>query len=421
MEYVIIGNSAAGTKTAETLRKLEPNSIITIISEEADPPYSRCLISWYVDESLKRKELYFKTDRFYDDFNIKAILGQRITKIDRENANVTCNNGLTVHYDKLLIATGSRPFRPPISGTEHHNILNFHSLFDAETIAQSLKSVDQVIIIGAGFVGLEAAYAIARKGKKVTVVERLPNILPSNFDEEASKIFLRDLEKSNIKVITGKSVISIEGNNGIVVGVSLSDGSSINCQLIILATGVRPNSEIASDAGLDVNSGIVVDEFLKTNDPNIFAAGDVIEIYDITSGRRVPSGTWYNANVQGKFAAYNMAGQKRRYTRAVGVQSAVEFREVPAISFGKVNISPLEDNEYDTIINLKGNVYRKLILKGEILVGMIFVGDIINSGFYAKLIRNQINIGKVKEKLLQPDFSYTYFKHMEFEEESPYI
>ncbi len=421
MKYTIIGNSAAGISSAETLRKLDENSEITIISKEPDIAYSRCLISWYVDGSLKKENLFFRTDHFYDDYRISPILGQEVIKIDKKDSKLICKNGNEIDYDKLLIATGSRPFRPPISGTGHKNILSFHSMYDAEIIIKNLEIMKNIVIVGAGIVSLEAAYALARRGADVTVVEMLPHILPSNFDPIASEIFLKDLVKSGIKVITSKSIISIEGENDRVSGVKLSDGSDLKCQMVILATGVRANSEIASNSGLNVNIGIIVDEYLRTNDSNIFAAGDVIEIDDVSSGKRVPSATWYNAVVQGRFAAYNMVGQRRRYTRAVGVQSAVEFREIPAISFGTTQIPPLEQMNYNSISIKRNGVYRKLIIKGERLVGLIFVGDISNAGFYAKLIKNQINIENIKSKLLKPDFSYAYFKHMDFEEKSPYI
>ena len=321
----------------------------------------------------------------------------------------------------MLIATGAHPFRPPIEGINHKNVFGFHSISDAENIINCLSGVEQVVVVGAGFVGLETAYAVARKGAEVTVVERLPQILPNNFDYIASQIFNEDLIKENINVIIGKSLTSINGDSKGVTGISLSDGTQIKCQLVVLATGVRPNSELAIETGLNVNKGIEVDEYMRTNDQNIFSAGDVIKINDVTIGKRAPSATWYNAVIQGKYAAYNMVGQKRRYSKAVGIQSAVEFREIPAISFGTTKIDPLKQAEYDFLSVRKGNDYRKLVIKDERLVGMVFLGDISNAGFYAKMIKNQINISTTKEKLLKPDFTYAYFKHLDYGERNPYL
>jgi nitrite reductase (NADH) large subunit len=421
LRYVIIGNSAAGTNAAETLRKLAPTSEITIISDEKETAYSRCLLSWYVDGSIEKEGLYFKTKHFYQDHEVEPLLGYRVRRVDRQNSRLLCDNGKEIDYDKLLIATGAHPFRPPIEGISHKNVFGFHLISDAENIINCLSGGEQVVVVGAGFVGLETAYAMARKGAEVTVVERLPQILPNNFDYIASQIFHEDLIKERMNVIVGKSVISINGDHKGVTDISLSDGTQLKCQLVVLATGVRPNSELAIEAGLNVNNGIEVDEYMRTNDPYIFSAGDVIKINDVTTGKRAPSATWYNAVIQGKYAAYNMVGQKRRYSKAVGIQSAVEFREIPAISFGTTKIDPLKQAEYDSLSVRKGKEYRKLVIKDDRLVGMVFVGDISNAGFYAKMIKNQINISTTKEKLLQPDFTYAYFKHLDFGERNPYF
>ena len=420
MRNVIIGNSAAGIAAAENLRKLDPSLRITVISDENERAYSRCLISRFVDGRLKKEELYFKAEDFYESYNIETLLGDKVIEIDRKKSRLLCKSDKEISYDKLLIATGTRTFHPDIEGLDLEGVCEFHSINDAEDIVSRLKEVREAVVIGAGFVGLEAAYALARQGIGVTIIERCSQILPNQFDAPSSEILLNDICRENVKVILDESLSSIGGKNSEVSEVTMSDGTHLSCQLVILATGIRSNSEMARDSVLKVDKGILVDEFLRTDDPNIFAAGDVIEIDDITTGRRVPSATWYNAVTQGKFAAFNMAGHGKKYTGAVGIQNAVEFHEVPAISFGVTQTTP--EDEYEVISLREGeNIYKKLIINGDRICGMILVGDISKSGIFASLIRNQIDISNVKDKLLEPDFSYAYFKDIDFGEKSPYF
>ncbi len=420
MRYVIIGNSAAGISAAENLRRLDSSSKITLLSDENERAYSRCLISRFVDGRLKRENLYFKTKNFYQDHKIETLLGYRVTEIDRQNSRLVCENSQKISYDRLLISTGSSVIHPNIKGLNLDGVCEFHSVSDAEKILSRLNHVTQAVVIGAGIVGLEAACALAKRGIKVKVVEKCSQILPSQFDAAAGEIILKDLCKENIKVVLNESVTSIDEGNHQVCEVTLADGTHSSCELVILATGVRPNSSIAHDADLNVDRGVLVDDLLRTEDPNIFAAGDVTEIDDMVTGKKAVSATWYNAAVQGRLAAYNMVGRGRRYTGAVAIQNAVEFHEIPAVSFGITQTGP--EDEHEVISLRKGEgVYQKLVLKDNRVCGMVFVGDISKSGLFAILIKNQVDISKVKDKLLEPDFSYAYFKDLDFGEKSPYL
>lgn len=420
MKYVIIGASAAGAQAAEELRKLDKESKITIISQEKYLPYSRCLLSRFVDGRLTENNLYFKTQAFFKDYDIEGVLGARVIAIDKTAKKIIAQDKREFAYDKLLLATGSSPRLPKIEGLGLNGVYSFYSLGDAYKVNEKIKDSKTAVVVGAGFVGLEAAYALAKRGLKVTVIEKCSQILPNQMDITASRIIQKDLEELGVEIILDESLILIEGNHK-VNSVITADKSHIQCDLVIIATGMTPNKELADQIQIDRGRGILVDDFLVTSEKDIYAAGDVIEIQDISTGKRVVSATWLNAVLQGKFAAYNMTGLRKRYTQAVGIQNAVQFHQIPAISFGKTIIESEEDQqEYEVISMHNDKVYKKLIFKSDKICGMIFVGDIAKSGFYAALIRHEIDVSKYKDKLLDSDFNYAYLKEENFGQQSPY-
>lgn len=419
MRYVIIGASAAGAQAGEELRKLDKNSKITIISAEKYLPYSRCLISRFVDGRLKEDNLYFKTRHFFDDYDINGVLDTKIVKIDRTAKRVVSKDDKEFAYDKLLIATGSNPAIPKIDGIDLNGVYFFHSLDNANAIIQKFEKAKRAVVLGAGFVGLESAYALARRGLKVTVIEKASQILPNQLDVTASLIIQKDLESLGVEIILNQSVSFINGTDA-VESVTLSDKSMIPCDILIVAVGMRPNKDLAIECGISADKGIIVDEFLRTSDPDVYSAGDVIEIQDISTGKRITSATWYNAVLQGKFSAFNMAGIDRRYSQAIGIQNAVQFHQIPAISFGKTQINEEDEQDYDVISVHKDNVYKKLVLNNGKICGMIFVGDIAKSGFYTALIRYGVDVSEFRSKLLDYDFSYAYFKENTFDQYDPY-
>lgn len=421
MTYVIIGASAAGAQAAEDLRKLDPDADIRILTEEAGPPYSRCLISRYADGRLQERDLYFKTDHFAADRRIHYSSGVRVTSIRPGSKTVVCDNGETVAYDKLLLATGSRPWLPAIPGCDLEGVSTFHSLKDAKTIFTQTATARTAVIIGAGFAGLEAAYALARKGLKVAVVERCGQILPNQLDAQGAAIIHRDLERMGVQIILNQSVAAINGTDR-ATGVILAEKPQVQADFVIVATGTEPNKDLASHAGLETARGIRVSNRLQTSAPHVFAAGDAIEIDDVSTGKRMPSSTWFNAVLQGKYAAYNMAGRTRPYTGAVGIQNAVQFHQIPAISLGQVLVDSDSRENVEVVSLSEGEaIYKKLVLKDGRIVGMVFVGDIQKSGFYGALIRDQVDVSRFRHKLLDKDFSYAAVHDgPQFGQRSPY-
>lgn len=409
MRYVIVGAGAAGAQAAEDLRKIDPRGDILIIGDEAYPPYSRCLISRYVDGRLSEKDLYFKSTRFLDAWNLRGMFGVKVTAVDRQSKTILCDNGASYSYDRLLLATGSRPWLPPVPGLELREVHTFHSLDDAKRVANLSKTAQAAVIVGAGLAGLEAAYALARRGLKVTVIERCTQILPKQFDQQSADMISADLQAMGVEFLLNESLASIDGNE-CVASVTVGKNVRIPTDFVVVATGVTPNKDLAAAAGLKTNEGILVDDFLRTSDPNIYAAGDAIEIQDDLGAKRALSATWFNAILQGKYAAYNMGGTERLYTATVGMQNAVQFHRLPAISCGQILVEGGLHEDYEVISVREGNKsYKKLVLKGGKIVGLIFVGDIQKAGFYFALMREKVDVSAYRNKLLDSDFSYAVF------------
>jgi NAD(P)H-nitrite reductase large subunit len=414
MKYVIIGNSAAGIKCAETIRENDNSGEIVILTDEIYPAYSRCLLPDYLAGELDENSLAIRELDFYRKNNITVQYGVKATKIKPESKEIVLDNAQIVSFDKLLIATGSRSLMPPIPGLDGENIFGFRTLQDVKHILHVLPTVRRAVIIGGGFVGLEAAYAIYGKGIEVTVVERLSQILPSQFDGKAAQILHRDMQQEGIRIITGNGIKEILnptlwqklfGKKG--KGVLLDNGETLQCELIIVAAGTKPNTEVTQGTAIKVARGIIVDEYMETAEKDIYAAGDVVETVDAVTGKRQLSPIWPNAVVQGRIAGLNMAGVTTPYTALIGMQNAVEFREVPAMAAG---ITEPETNDEVIIVEKeRQNKYKKFVIRDGKLIGMILVGDIRQAGVYNALIKNRIDISRTKEYLSRDDFNFGYF------------
>lgn len=416
MHYVIIGSSAAGIKAAETLRSLDEEAEITVISEENEPPYSRCLLAEYLAGNLSRGDLVFRAGDFYGRNKIRARLGERVASVKPQQHEVVLDSGETVGYDKLLVATGSSSTCPPLPGVDKVGSMGLRNIRDADQILEQCHPGNKAVIIGGGFVGLEAAYALNQRGLEVTVVEMAPHILALQMDETAASILADDMEQVGIRIITGIATREMwapaltdgSGTDPEKL-VILEDGTELTAHLVLTCTGTRPNTDLLEGTGAVINRGLVVNQYMETCLPDIYAAGDVCESVDIVSGEQALSPIWPNAVIQGKTSAYNMAGRPRKATPLLGMQNAVEFRAVPAIAAGYSTAKPAPGREIYTLHQPGRGIYRKIVIEDNVIIGMIFVGEIQNAGVVAALIRKQADVSAVKDKLLDRNFNFGYF------------
>ncbi|MFW6055654.1 MAG: NAD(P)/FAD-dependent oxidoreductase [Thermodesulfobacteriota bacterium] len=403
MKYVIIGGSAAAIRAIEAIRSVDQRSPIELFSDEDTPLFSRVLLPYYVAEELPKKLLNFRPLTFFQDHDVSSHLGVRVTEIDPDSRTITTDEGKSYDYDRLLLATGGKPIIPPIPGVDKKGIFPLKTMNDAEKIysAEGKKAV----VIGAGSIGVESCISLKRKGMEVTLVEQLGRVLPTVFDDQAAGIIRKRIEDLGINVRTGEKAVRFHGN-GAVTSMS-TEQRDIDCDLVILSIGVTPNVELARSGGLDIGDlgGIKVNERMRTSAAGIFAAGDVTETDDLALDKKSINAIWPCAVEQGYIAGLNMAGRKVRYPGSLRMNSIGNFIGQPAISIGMVN-APVETGgaeageTYQEVFRSSKDTYRKLILKGERIVGAILVGDTQKAGIIQVLIKKQVEAGEFVPLLL---------------------
>lgn len=388
MKYVIIGNSAAGIACVEGIRSVDADGEITIISDEPFAAYGRPLISYYLLGATDRHRMLYRPADFYEKNKVRALLGARAEKIDAAAQKVILRGGGEVPYDKLLVATGSRPFEPPMEGIGGvKNKFNFMTLQDALSLEKVLSKRKNVLIIGAGLIGLKCLEGILERVKSVSVVDMAGRILPSILDDAGAAIVRRELEGKGAKFYLSDSVAKFEGNTA-----HLKSGKEIPFDILVVAVGVRPNTELVKDAGGEVNRGIVTDEKQQTSIQNVYAAGDCAESFDITSGARKVLALLPNAYRQGYTAGVNMAGGEAAFADAMPLN---------AIGFFGSHVLTAGSYEGESFVQAEGNVYRKFFCKDGVLKGFILVNSPERAGIYTSLIRNKTPLSEVDFKSLE--------------------
>lgn len=394
MRYLVLGNGAAGVTAAAKLREMDETASITVASAEDVPAYSKIMLPDYVGGSLERNKLFIRDEVFYEKNNIKLLKNKRAKHIDTRQSEVLFGDGSIESYDKLLIATGSIPFIPRLEGLENIRYFTINSLEDADIICKNARPGENAVIIGGGLTGIEMAFALRKLGMKVTIIELNKLILQQQLDDEASDIMTGHLKKEGIAFVGGASVSSIEagytgaaekGNlpeAGIAV---LSDGDRLEFCMLLAAIGTRPLLDYIEGTDIKKNRGIIVDENLKSSADNIYAAGDAAEAAQTANGY-VSSYIWPNAMAQGKTAAINMAGGQQAFAGTSAASNMTQLRDMQYVSMGLVKPGK-EGFEILKYIDADKLVYRKLILKNNIPVGMILIGDVRKATEFASLIR----------------------------------
>lgn len=405
MKIVIIGNSASAVGAVEAIRKVNHSISITIISDEPHSVYSRPLISYLLSGELKPERIYYRPKDFYEKNRVRALLGRRATKVHFKEKAVQLENGERISYDRLLIATGGKPFIPKMEGLDTPGVYTFIKLEDAQKILSALKGVQKAVVIGGGLIGLKAAEALRKRKIEVTVVELADHILSLTMDSTASSILERALKKEGVHLFTSNTVEAILGNSR-VESVRLADGKLLKAQMVIVAIGVVPNVELFRGTSLHIEKGIVVNERMETNLPAVYAAGDVVEAYDkiLKCYRTIP--IWPNAYLQGKVAGYQMAGEEGYRYEGSFMMNSIEVAHIPTISVGLTN-PPLEDG-YQIIkrFDRGSNIYRKVVLKGDVVVGATLTGQIDRAGIITGLLRDGIKVKGFKKELASDQFGF---------------
>lgn len=421
MKYVIIGNSAAAVGCIEGIRQIDKDNPITVITKEKHHTYSRPLISYLLSGKTDEERMKYRPNDFYEKNNCKLLSGVTAEKILPVKKQVLLDDGSFQAFDKLLIATGSRAFIPPIKGLETvEKQFTFMTVDDAKAIQKSISLNSRVLIMGAGLIGLKCAEGLSGKVGKITIVDLADRILPSILDEAASAMAKAHLEKHRLEIILSNSVQFFEPNRAV-----LASGQKIDFDILIIAVGVRPNTQLISDAGGRVERGIVTDEYCRCSLPDIYAAGDCTESIDITTGQYRVLALLPNAYMQGECAGINMAGGEKRYRKAIPMNAMGLFglHMITAGSYDGseyvVHEENTENNKLETGTNIQNELrkckYKKLVSKDGLLKGYIMLGDVARAGIYTSLIKEEKLLDSIDYELIKDRPQLMAFSQVERE------
>lgn len=383
--YVIVGNGIAGLSAAETIRKKDKKGKITLISKESYLTYYRVKLSHYISKTFNDKELFVHNEEWYKEQDIDLILGTEVKKVNSDLNEVEMENGDTIKYNKLLLATGSTPFIPPIKGHEKEGVFALRTIEDLKEEQSYFKNCRSVTVIGGGLLGLEAAWAISKLGKNVNVIEQSPYILNRQLDEELSELLENLLNDKGINIYTGYSTDEILGKEK-VEGIRLGSGREIKTDAVVISAGIRPALNIVKDSDIKCGKGVQVNSYMETCIDNIYAAGDVAEF----NGRII--GLWGISAEQGKIVGENMTGGNAEY-KLPELTTMLNLKEISVFSAGNVK-------DYDETIgeiDVNNKVQYKLFLCNGKVTGGVVINDMSKVPKVKKLISNNVDLTEMLE------------------------
>lgn len=394
MVYVIVGASASGINAAKTLRENDKSIEIVLVSKD-EHVYSRCILHHFLDGRREIKALDFTPANFFEDYKIKWIRGVEVTGIDTSVKKLKLSNGEDLKYDKVLLAAGSSSFLPPIENLRTaNNVVGLRNLDDAIKIKEESTKVKNVAILGAGLVGVDVLAGLLDYDINMTLIEMGDRILPLQLDNYSADVYQERLKEEGVNFkfgVRAEKVIVDDDNNP--VSIKLNTGEEVPCELIIACTGVRANIGFLKDSGIECDKfGLIINSKGETNIKDVYGAGDI-------TGRNP---IWPTAVKEGIIAANNMLGKEVYMNDFFGSKNTMNFCGVATMSLGLVN---KPDDSYTEETQVKGKDYKKIIHKDGIIYGAIVQGDLSYVGVLTQLIKENIDIRKVKKSIFDIDYS----------------
>lgn len=405
-KYVIIGCSAGGIAAAEAIREIDPSGQIIMISEENIQPYSRPMLIDLLCGDVTISELNYHKDDFWIKNNINILTGKKAVDLDFLDKCVTLDDGADIHFEKLLIATGGKPLIPEIEGVRREGVFTFSRFSDAKRLAEKLRKGGKAVVIGGGLIGVGVSEALLKFGLEVAIVEIKERVLSLVLDEIASKMIENVMKEKGINIVTGKTVKKIQGktqDEDEVHKVILDNNEKLYCDYVVFATGVVPRTELVKETRVQVKNGIIVDSSMRTTQPDVYACGDVTESYDYVLDEHRLLPLWPIAYMGGRVAGHNMAGKKSVYQGGTAMNS-LNYFGVPIMASG---IIPSKEGSFEFLTHMsqEKNAYRKIVLKENVVVGMLLVNEIKGAGLINYLMRNRVNVKNFKIHLATESFS----------------
>ncbi|UJA02776.1 nitrite reductase small subunit NirD [Acinetobacter johnsonii] len=393
MKLVLVGNGLAGMRCLEDLLDMAPDRYdVTVIGEEPWGNYNRIMLSPVLSGDKTIDDIMLHPHAWYSDKGICFIAGDPAVRIDRPRKQVYTEKGEVVDYDRLILATGSKPFIPPIAGADLKGVISFRDIYDINTMLDYCKTKKNAVVIGGGLLGLEAAYGLKQRGMNVTVLHLMDRIMERQLDSKASQMLRHSIEQKGISIITEANTEALVGVDGHVTQIRLKDGTVLAADLVVFAVGIRPNMALAQSAGLRCNRGVLVNDTMQTFDPSIYAVGECIEHRSQTFGLVEP--LWGQAFI----CASHLAEHGSLTFKAPTVPTQLKVSGCDVFSAG--NFEPKDDFE-DIILNdEKRQIYKRIIIQKDKVVGAVLFGDTEDGVWYAELISDQTPISSIRNKLL---------------------
>lgn len=401
MDYVIIGNSAAGISAVHEIRRQDRKGRITVLSDEPTFGYSRVMLPQYIARKIRKKDMLIAPKSFYSSLGVRLHRGQTVEKVDPTTGRVHIRNGKPLAYDRLLVATGSSARRLHVSGEDLPGVHHLRQMADAEAIRKDLVLTGgPVLIVGGGLVGVKSLEALIARKREVHLVISSDRILSQMLDPEGSEFLLRSLKKKEVNVYLRTDVRGFDGKEGL-KGAHLSDGTFLRCTVAIIGKGVDPNIGCVAGTGIRVNQGIVVDSHMATDVSGVYAAGDVVEPFDVIEKRHQGNAIWPLAVEGGRVAGSNMADGGAVFSGGVRMNS-VEVLGARVISAGR------RHGDHEMVAFRKGGeVYRKLVFSEGRFLGFVLAGDIRGAGVLTAMLKNRVEVDpSALEPGLERGFSF---------------
>ena len=388
MRYVIIGGSAAAIGCIEGIRSVDKTGEIILITRETEWNYSRPLISYLLEGKTTRDKMWCRPDSFFTRNGVTVKAGVLATALDAGDRTVRLSTGERLAYDRLLAATGSRPFVPPIPGLETvERTFCFQTLSDASALAEALRPESRVLILGAGLTGVKCAEGIRGLCAQIAIADLAPRVLPAVLDDTAAAMVQARMEEKGVRFYLNDSAAAFRGNTA-----RLQSGTELEFDVLVTAVGVRPNTQLVADAGGAVDRGILVDGRCATTLPDVYAAGDCAQGYDAVSGEKRMLPLWPNAMLQGETAGINMAGGRADYTQGIALNASGVFG---------LHMFTAGSYEGESFTVQRDGSYKRLVTADGVLKGVIMVGDVSRAGIYTDLIRKKKPLSEIDFDLIR--------------------
>ena len=398
MNIVIVGNGVAGVTAAGIIKDKKPETQVSIYTDENNYYYPRPLLYEVLSGEAEPRDITLFSEEWYQKKGITVQLGKKVMSIDLKQKELILEDQTRVSYDKLLLANGGHAFLPPIKGSEKKGVFTLRTITDALTIKEFAKKSKKAIVVGGGLLGLEFASSLNKLGQQVTIIELFSRLLPKQLDTDGATILKKRIESQGININLRAETVEILGGNT-VTGIMLENGETIHGDLVLVSAGMRSNTELAAEAGIKVNRGVVIDEHLRTSADDVYAVGDVAE-YNGTVYGIIPA-----AIEQASIAAANILGDEQASYTGTVPSTTLKIVGIDLTSMGLVNPEESTYEEIKKTDETKG-IYKKLVLDKGKIVGAIILGDKKGVTSIRRLITQETDITKHKDLILNDDFNY---------------